>query len=314
MQDAALSTSPDNHAKIVHLLQNSYHNCQTGFGADHTDEDIDVMNLVYGEVTYAGMDPLFTALKLQSNDVFYELGCGTGKLVLYAALRRQLEAQAGRCVGLEVGERRLKTAKTVLDGLQSKLGNRCPEVSVFLQDISRCRFTDASVAVLCNLGMDAGIVNRTVNNLLKCQSFRRLVCTSPVLNPRLKLADSVKVSCTWAKLSSWHVYDALTVEQLAQKNYREPAPLVRVRSKAPLIRAGSIRCRRPIVVKDAEDTTCTAIVPDILSPSKQGKQPSRILGSKVTNNTFESTPILNLPSAESWTLSRGRGSSRSETS
>jgi len=297
MQDVAPSTSTESHDKIVQSLQNSYHNCTTGFGADVTDEDVDVSNLQYGEITFAGMDPLFTALKLQSDDVFYDLGCGTGKLVLYVALRRQWEAQTARSVGLEVGERRLQTAETVYGRLQEKLGNQCPEVSFLLQDISRCRFTDASVVVLTNLCMDAGIVNRTVNNLLKCAAFKRIVCITPLVNPRLKLTNTVKVSCSWAKLSSWLVYDALTAEQVSQQNARVAAPLVRVRSKAPLIRAANqlVRCRKPVSVKDAEDI---AIV-GLLCPSKQGKQAPRSLGSKVTNNTVESTPALNQPCAES---------------
>jgi len=299
MQDAASSISTDSHDKIVNLLQNSYHSCTSGFGADFTDEDVDVRNLQYGEVTWAGMDPLFTALKLQSDDAFYDLGCGTGKLVLYVALRRHRNAQTGRSVGLEVGERRLQTAKTVHNRIQQKLGNQCPEVTMLLQDISRCRFTDASVVVMSNLCMDAGIVNRTVENLLKCPSFKRIVCITPLVNPRLKLTNIVKVSCTWANLSSWHVYDALTVEQVSQLQARVPAPLVRVRSKAPLIRSASVRHRRPVAVKDAEDSACIAIGRGFLSPSKQGRQASRSLQIKVINNSVGITPTLDQPCSES---------------
>jgi len=289
MSALASSTSIDSHAKIVNLLQNTYQDCTSGFGADRTDEDVDVMNLQYGEVTYAGMEPLFTALKLQPDDVFYDLGCGTGKLVLYVALRRQWAAQTGRSVGLEVGERRLQTAKMVYDRIQTKLGHQAPDVSMQLQDISRFRYSDASVVVLTNLCMDAGIVNRTVDNLLRCPSFKRIVCITPLVSPRLKLASSVQVSCTWCKMSSWHVYDVISAEQFAfMRRPPAPAPCIRVRSKPALPRAVSIGGSRrvkptppgaasPLAMKDAAGSGCKLSLPALSLVEASSVTPIKVL-------------------------------------
>lgn len=208
------------HAKTVNFLQNVYEGCATGFGTDHTDDNVEQGNLQYGEITYAGMDPLFNALKLEPDDVFYDLGCGTGKLVLYVAIRRQFAAQKGACVGLEVGERRLKTAQDVCDRIQTKLGPKFPEASMLLQDISRYHYEKASVVVLTNLCMDRGVEAGTIACLLKCPSFKRIVCITPIVNPRLKEVNTVKVSCSWAKLSSWHIYDVLSADQVPTVNSR----------------------------------------------------------------------------------------------
>lgn len=285
---SAQATSIDSHAKIVNLLQNTYQDCTSGFGADRTDEDVDVMNLQYGEVTYAGMEPLFTALKLQPDDVFYDLGCGTGKLVLYVALRRQAAAQKGRCVGLEVGERRLQTAKMVCDRIETKLGHS-PDVSMQLQDISRVRYSDASVVVLTNLCMDAGIVNRTVDNLLRCPSFKRIVCITPLVSPRLKLVSSVQVSCTWCKMSSWHVYDVISAEQFAiMRRPPAPAPCIRVRSKPALPRTASMGGSRrvkpiapgaanPFAIRDAASSGCNLSLPALSFVEGSSVTPIKVL-------------------------------------
>ena len=61
------------------------HGCASGpnaaiYGSDST-------SLVYGEITWAGMETLHNALNLRSDDVFYDLGSGVGKFVLCTALR-----------------------------------------------------------------------------------------------------------------------------------------------------------------------------------------------------------------------------------
>ena len=95
------------HAEAIACLQKIFAKNHTGFGSDITDENIDPGNLQYGEVTYQGMQPLYSALDLRPGDVFYDLGCGVGKLVLYVALR----GDAARSVGLEVGQRRFLLAE-----------------------------------------------------------------------------------------------------------------------------------------------------------------------------------------------------------
>lgn len=226
------------HADAIACLQKIFAKNHTGFGSDITDENIDPGNLQYGEVTYQGMQPLYSALDLRPGDVFYDLGCGVGKLVLYVALR----GDAQRSVGLEVGQRRFLLAEGArcsldeeLDSLK-KTGKSQPsstEYKFMLADISRHRYLDPTVAVLTNLCMDMGVQSRTVNCLLRCPSFRRLVSITPLLHSRLKLVRSVMVSCTWAKVSAWQVYDVLPPQEpLARSFLTTPAVIKRCTEEA----------------------------------------------------------------------------------
>lgn len=235
------------HAEAVSLLQKVYKDSTSGFGADFTDEDLDPQSLQYGEVTYAGMEPFFSVLDLQPNDVFYDLGSGTGKVVLYVALRRMLSGQSGLSAGMEVGERRHATACAACEELKSKCGQGLPEVSMLLQDVSRHRFRDASVVLLNNLCLNMTITSRTLDNLLKCPTLKRIVCVTQLApNSRLKFVNAVQVPCTWCKKSSWQVYDVLPAKPAIPR----PRSVMLTptnspsREKLPLLRTRSARCRR----------------------------------------------------------------------
>ncbi|CAE7701778.1 unnamed protein product [Symbiodinium pilosum] len=230
------------HADAIACLQKVFAKNHTGFGVDSTDQNIDPGNLQYGEITYQGMQPLYSALELGQGDVFYDLGCGVGKLVLYVALR----GDAARSVGLEVGQRRFLLAEGArcsldeeLDSLKKAGKSQSPatEYKFMLADISRHRYLDPTVAVLTNLCMDMGVQSRTVNCLLRCPSFRRLVSITPLLHSRLKLVRSVLVSCTWAKISAWQVYDVLPPQEpLARSFLTTPTVVKRCTSASALKR------------------------------------------------------------------------------
>jgi len=235
----------NSHSSVVNCLKAVYQNASSGFGADFTSSPMDSGNLQYGEITYGGMEPLYGCLNLGKSDVFYDLGSGVGKLVLYVALR----GDVARAVGLEVGERRHALAdaacKRLADDLLSQknggehafpqLEAECSGFSVACADISKERYQDASVVVLANLCLDQGVQNRTVNNLLKCPALRRLVSVAPLSpNIRLKNVGVVKVSCTWARVSAWHVYDVVL----------PPARRVLTQTAATMMAGPPARCPR----------------------------------------------------------------------
>eukprot|EP00440_Ansanella_granifera_P005381 gb/GFBE01005840.1/.p1 GENE.gb/GFBE01005840.1/~~gb/GFBE01005840.1/.p1 ORF type:complete len:295 (+),score=52.85 gb/GFBE01005840.1/:1-885(+) len=238
------------HADVVCCLQKIYAKGKSGFGSDSTSENIDPQNLQYGEVTYQGMEPLYDALDLGKDDVFYDLGCGVGKLVLYVALR----GEASRSVGLEVGERRHILAECACKHLRGelelqstggeaelpKLEAPCAKYSVLLADISRHRYSDPTVVVLTNLCMDMGVQSRTLACLLRCRSFRRLVSITPLLpHARLKLVRSVMVCCSWAKVSAWQVYDVLPPQEPLARSILVSTPSKRSVSTPALRCTGS---------------------------------------------------------------------------
>ena len=127
------------HADAIACLQKVFAKNHSGFGSDSTDQNIDPGNLQYGEITYQGMQPLYSALDLGQGDVFYDLGCGVGKLVLYVALR----GDASRSVGLEIGQRRFLLAEGARCSLDEDLLGLCL-VSVACRGVFRRRLLEDS--------------------------------------------------------------------------------------------------------------------------------------------------------------------------
>lgn len=72
------------HAEAVVVLKKLYAAKRSGFGAEDCDQSD---NLTYGELTPNGMRSLVKAARFTESDVFADLGSGTGKLLVYAALR-----------------------------------------------------------------------------------------------------------------------------------------------------------------------------------------------------------------------------------
>lgn len=224
------------HLVAVKYLNSAYLGGGSGYGGDHTCDsagNLDMNNLGYGEISVSGMEALYSALKIVSGDVFYDLGSGTGKLVLYVALRGEVASSSG----LEVGERRHRLAEAACEKLRRELLRQAEgqgaiqsssedlpaldsAVSSFCSvngDVRKCLYNDATVAVVCNLCMDQHVQNRAVKNLVECPAIRRIASTAPLpQHPRLSHDGTVPVCCTWAKVTKWHLYNVLPARSRVQ--------------------------------------------------------------------------------------------------
>lgn len=215
------NTTNSNHSSIVSFLEPFYHNV-TGFCTDHPDASESPLlhnSMTYGEVTWEGMGACYKAMgPVYAEDVFYDLGSGIGKFVVYVALRGRVT----RSVGLEVGAKRHETAVDVGDKIRRKiesLGDSCTVLNTsdfcFEQkDISKANYPkDLSIAFLSNLVMDTQLQMRTLDRLFKCcPKLRMVVAIIPIRHTRLKLLTAAHVGCTWAKISSWQIYKVLGEE------------------------------------------------------------------------------------------------------
>jgi len=90
---------------------------------------------VYGELMREAVDTIIEALPQCFNEgaVFYDLGCGTGKVVAHVALKTNVS----KSVGIELGKIRVDKAKEIFSSVE--FDNAVPEVrheSMFDADLS----------------------------------------------------------------------------------------------------------------------------------------------------------------------------------
>lgn len=145
------SSSPDRFNSTGSLLAAVYqefsalgHNSDRELGAQGT----------YGEITYEGVDKMLGFLRLESGDVFYDLGSGTGKVVMQAVLG----SRASLGVGVELSENRHRLAEMALDRLkteprfaegQQQLSGK--EIRFSNGDATKVDPSDGTVIFMCSL-------------------------------------------------------------------------------------------------------------------------------------------------------------------
>eukprot|EP00928_Gymnodinium_smaydae_P065134 TRINITY_DN48316_c0_g1_i1.p2 TRINITY_DN48316_c0_g1~~TRINITY_DN48316_c0_g1_i1.p2 ORF type:complete len:267 (+),score=71.88 TRINITY_DN48316_c0_g1_i1:150-950(+) len=148
-----------------------------GHGYDISGEEKAAVTAVGGSSTYGELEPqaiprLLRALALTPDDVFFDLGCGTGKVLVGAALG----SPVARCVGLELAATRTQIAVDAFR--RSELDDRC---SAYVEDfVVAPRLADATVCYCCNLTLP----NTTFAALLiRMADLPRLRLVATMKNP-----------------------------------------------------------------------------------------------------------------------------------
>lgn len=102
------------------------------------------MGHTYGEVTYSGFLRILALVKPNNTDVFYDLGSGTGKAVILAALL----APFSKVVGIEILKELHETATTMCalyKQIVSQQKSVRPVISFINTDFKKADFSDADV-------------------------------------------------------------------------------------------------------------------------------------------------------------------------
>ena len=113
--------------------------CIDGFRADYMKVEGKITDIghagIYGEILPGGIRKLYRKLNIQADDVVYDLGSGTGKVVLQFAI----ETAAGTCHGIELGETRYKGSMQALDSLKESTR------AAYRQAATKCFFTKGDI-------------------------------------------------------------------------------------------------------------------------------------------------------------------------
>ncbi len=191
------------------LLDKLYTNI-SGFGID-TEESQRITEQgsspVYGEITYDSVDTLLKELKLNKKDVFYDLGCGVGKMVIQV----YLTSPAKKCAGVELSPTRYKYAQQVKEELKKagKVQKRRP-LEFLNQDMCAVSLDDATVVYLASTCFSDELMQKITNKLsegkpgLRVLTLRRL---SPHKN--FKLVKEYQLPMTWAQNVSVYKYQLI---------------------------------------------------------------------------------------------------------
>eukprot|EP00746_Dinoflagellata_sp_MGD_P006665 gnl/MRDRNA2_/MRDRNA2_113102_c0_seq1.p1 gnl/MRDRNA2_/MRDRNA2_113102_c0~~gnl/MRDRNA2_/MRDRNA2_113102_c0_seq1.p1 ORF type:complete len:497 (+),score=102.81 gnl/MRDRNA2_/MRDRNA2_113102_c0_seq1:141-1631(+) len=141
----SISGCPDrkSEAGLTCLFEKVY----PGYGiVDFKDDALGKIG-VYGELKPAGVKKILDFAGVGTGDVFYDLGCGTGKVVLQVAL----EADVDRAVGAELAHPRAELAKDALASLKELEPKAMENVLFHEGDFFKLDLSDATVIFTASL-------------------------------------------------------------------------------------------------------------------------------------------------------------------
>ncbi len=178
----------------------------------------------YGEIKHLSATVLLDALQLTSEDVFYDLGCGVGKLVMQVYLM----SPAKRAVGIELSEARCGCARKVLKPISGKLYDTCMNceneirkllgqeklkkttkktIEFFEKDMLKADISDATVIFTCSTCFSDDLMNKLVKKFATLQDGLRVLTLKQLPeHPDFKFVRTFTLPMTWSKSTPVHMY------------------------------------------------------------------------------------------------------------
>lgn len=143
--------------------------------------------LTYGETTFFGIRAALKAVGVKAGDVFYDLGCGTGRNVFYTAVVHDLP-----CLGIDLLPTFVSTGNAVAQ--QFKLENATfLEQNIFVTDLS-----PATIVYITANCFDAETMGLLVKRLEDLRPGARVISTHrPIPSPRLKVTGHQRLPFSW---------------------------------------------------------------------------------------------------------------------
>lgn len=158
---------------------------------------------VYGEINHESVNKLLKYLNLKSDDIFFDLGSGVGKLVLHAALATPVM----KAYGVELSMSRYLdalAAKKLATSWFPNIQNRCEFLN---EDLLNVDLSKASVIYSCSTAFSEAFMKKIVAHLAHLTHDFRLVTLQDLPNEQhFELIDRIKLDMSWVRNTPVYIY------------------------------------------------------------------------------------------------------------
>jgi SAM-dependent methyltransferase len=158
----------------------------------------------YGEMTPTSVQRLLDHLDLGDRDVFYDLGSGTGKIVIQTAMTVPIR----KAVGIELSTSRHRDAKRVLGKVRKEGLLAARACSFRNEDLASSYLSDATVVYSCSTAFSLRfmkVIARKLESLNRDLTFVSLQELDPPRN-RFELTHTLRLDMTWHRRTAVYVY------------------------------------------------------------------------------------------------------------
>lgn len=158
---------------------------------------------LYGEITFGSLDKVIQYLKLNKDDVFFDLGSGVGKVVMQVAMTTPVK----KVVGVELSNSRYKEARKAARLLQSQGYVEPRKYSFKNEDILETNLKNATVIYSCSTAFPMKFMNKFTKKLGELKRPLRIVTTQELPeNKYFELVDKLQLDMSWARKTSVYVF------------------------------------------------------------------------------------------------------------
>ncbi len=201
------AATPTLHQTICKQLEKVYEGV-SGFNIASEEKDHILSKggaPTYGEIVYESMRAVITRLNLQPEDVFYDLGSGTGKFVAYMHMATKIKKSAG----IELSKSRYQLSADALKQLQEQgLLDETRKIEFICGDMTEEDISDATAIFMCATCFSEELLQRLVHVFVKLKPGLRIVTLKQLPHhPQLKLIRKEHFPTTWSDGSPFHYYE-----------------------------------------------------------------------------------------------------------
>ncbi len=186
------SYSPEHQYKLENLTKrDSSINRNFTYDGDYDDK------FIYGEIKRPGVDTLINRIsrykKITDKDVFVDIGCGSGKILIHMGIKSQFKT----LVGLEIQKERIEYAKLIKEEV-------LPEKPIFFlqKDVKDFDLSIGTVFFMNDVAFDKQTRLDIYNRLPKGAHF-----ITAFKNPDCKiLKEEMRLEVTWKNKEIYNYY------------------------------------------------------------------------------------------------------------
>lgn len=162
----------------------------------------------YGEITFKSVEDIIKKISIDSDDVFYDLGSGNGKVVLQIFSN----TKAKKSYGIEYFPERSYTSEHALKKLYilyPELLKSSRLISFQIQNIKDIHYlNDATIIFMCSTCYPKELLEIVYNKIKDSKRIKYIITHSEndIFKTILPNSEKINVSCSWNSNLMWSLY------------------------------------------------------------------------------------------------------------
>ncbi len=161
----------------------------------------------YGEITFEAVKTLTEKLNLKDSDVFYDLGCGVGKMVIQVYLSSPVK----KSIGIELSSERADKAIKIQQQLnQSNKIAKERTLAFYKESFLDANLDDATVVYLASTCFPDELMKKITEKLATLKTGLRVITLKKLAeNAKFKLVDEFILPMTWSDSTNAYLYELI---------------------------------------------------------------------------------------------------------